>query len=428
MKTLILPSEVSNDVNSRLVSLRDPRTGSTINRYLFSPKHGLYEFTVIGSQRQSILFVQQQQQQQQKKQEKEEKEEKEEDGSDETHGEIAESAEIWIATPVDFLFFLIPILLGEPAEGGGETTRDDDNKRRLFQPLDDIIDSQQDGELFNDHLRYILYEETFRPVCLDRVESVCDVVEAGDDEKMFRFSEEKLLGELIRKAKRMILGGKLPDSLEERFVHRALLTPLMAVKREDVVVEERKGGGDGGGGNASSSSSSTTTTIASPEDRGSPATSSTSVEPDNAEAEKQTRQQNAAPESIVQLLRLSTALSFIKESYLSDSLRKKMDKMLASPQSPIDFTPLTVHLEHVAALRAEALASRSLFGGGKRNADEEDDEAEARGEKKRKKEEEEKKKKAGESKGVRNLKKVNTIGMKKMSDFFGLPASKKRKG
>jgi hypothetical protein len=54
-----------------------------------------------------------------------------------------------------------------------------------------------------------------------------------------------------------------------------------------------------------------------------------------------------------------------------------------------------------------------------------DEEVEARADKKRKKEEEEKIKKAAESQAVRNLKKVNTTGMKKMSDFFGKAAAKK---
>ncbi|RYC55362.1 hypothetical protein CHU98_g10847, partial [Xylaria longipes] len=47
-----------------------------------------------------------------------------------------------------------------------------------------------------------------------------------------------------------------------------------------------------------------------------------------------------------------------------------------------------------------------------------DEEVADRAEKKRKKEEDDKRKKTGESRGVRNLKKVNTAGMKKMSDFF----------
>ena len=48
----------------------------------------------------------------------------------------------------------------------------------------------------------------------------------------------------------------------------------------------------------------------------------------------------------------------------------------------------------------------------------EDEDSETRAEKKRKKEEEEKRNKSGVSRGVKNLKKVNTSGMKKMSDFF----------
>ncbi len=59
----------------------------------------------------------------------------------------------------------------------------------------------------------------------------------------------------------------------------------------------------------------------------------------------------------------------------------------------------------------------------------EDDEALGiRAEKKRKKEEEDKRKKSGESRGVRDLKKVDTTGMKKLSDSFGkgAPGNKKK--
>ena len=57
---------------------------------------------------------------------------------------------------------------------------------------------------------------------------------------------------------------------------------------------------------------------------------------------------------------------------------------------------------------------------------EEDDAVETRAEKKRREEEEVKRKKAGESRGIRDLKKVDTKGMKKMSDFFGKAAAKKK--
>ena len=61
-----------------------------------------------------------------------------------------------------------------------------------------------------------------------------------------------------------------------------------------------------------------------------------------------------------------------------------------------------------------------MMGDGRKRALDDDEEAAAeREEKKRKKEDDERRRKAGESRGVRDLKKVNVQGMKKMSDFFG---------
>ena len=449
-KTFILPSAASDDANSRLVTLRDPRTRS-INRYLFSPKHGLYEFTIVAAQQQqprqsprSILFAPESHN---SKKTREETDPPSAAAVPSTGGAISKNAELWIATPVDFLFFMIPLLMA-PLES---TRNNDENAKGLFQPLDDIIDSQDDE--LHDHLRYILYDETFRHVYLARVESVCDTVEAGD-EKMFRFSVKKLLRELIRKAEQMTAQG-LPASLEERFVRQALNTPLMAVKREDVAtVKKENGDGDGDGDgdgkdekpdsqSSSIPTSTSTTSSAIKEEQTTPeptqASSTTTMDPDPSSSagetpEKQQEQQSntpsVVPDSITRLLRLSIALSFIKQSYIPASLCTKIDQMFSSPsESPVDFAPLTAHLEHVAALRAEALALRSLTTefSRKRNAGEEDDEAEIRAEKKRKKEEEEKKKKAGESRAVRDLKKVNTNGMKKMSDFFGSAAASKKK-
>ena len=93
--------------------------------------------------------------------------------------------------------------------------------------------------------------------------------------------------------------------------------------------------------------------------------------------------------------------------------------LTASEKSPLDFKPLDTRLAEIARLRAEALAARSIGDfSRKRNMHEEDDAAESRLEKKRRKTEEEKIKKAGETRGIRDLKKVDTKGMKKMGDFF----------
>jgi hypothetical protein len=77
---------------------------------------------------------------------------------------------------------------------------------------------------------------------------------------------------------------------------------------------------------------------------------------------------------------------------------------------------LDQRLSELANLREQALMSRSLGDHSRKRAWDEDEET--RADKKRRKEEEDKKRKAGESRGVKELKKVNVKGMKKMSDFF----------
>ncbi|KAH8423865.1 uncharacterized protein LDX57_001617 [Aspergillus melleus] len=385
-KTFILPSAATD--NARLLRLPNPRTGE-LTRYLFCPKLGIHEFTAVAAPShvpRSILFSH-----------------SPEKHVAPTRGSISKAAQLLVATPIDAMFFMIPIL--------------STSSKGLFQPLDDILDSQDE---LPKHMRHALFDETFEPTLQARAEAVCDFVEAGD-QKMFRFNEKKLLGELIAKAERMVAQG-LPKSLEERFVRQALATPLMAVKRENPVAKgvssenkENEAGEDDDSEQQRETPSTTNSNSSSNpvSDESTPATESPPDEP-------------TTPEDVTHLLRISTALAFMKESYLSPALCAKIDELLASPDTPIDFKPLTDHLKHIADLRAEALASRSLGDFSRKRTAEDDDAAEIRAEKKRRKEEEEKKKKAGESRGVKDLKKVNTTGMKKMSDFFTKAAAKKK--
>lgn len=87
-----------------------------------------------------------------------------------------------------------------------------------------------------------------------------------------------------------------------------------------------------------------------------------------------------------------------------------------------DFASLDEHLEQLAKLRAETLATRSLSDFSKKRNLEDDEADEERAEKRRKQEEEEKRRQSQESRGVRDLKKVNVSGMKKMSEFFAKKA------
>lgn len=390
-KTFILPSSISDD--ARLLSLPNPQSGE-LSRYFFCPKRGIFEFTAVASPpaaARSILFTSHARQSATASDD--------EKKVPSVTPSIAKKAELLIATPIDTIFFLIPLFYSSSKSG-----------QSLFQPLDDIIDSNDD---LPPHLRHVLYEETFRNTLLSRAEAICDTVEAGD-EKMFRFSEMKLLKELIAKAERMAAQG-LPASLEERYVRQALAAPLMSVKREDT--------------STSQASNDSETASKSDERQDTPSTMATTATPSVStpagESTPAPGEDSTSPEYIARLQRMSTALSFLKESYLPQSLSSRVDEILASPGSPLDFKPLTDRLKQLVELRAEALASRSMSDFS-RKRDLDDEEVEARAEKKRKKDEEEKIKKAAESRGVRDLKKVNTTGMKKMSDFFGKTATKKK--
>lgn len=386
-KTFILPSNRTDA--ARFLSLPNP-SSRVLNRYFFDPEGaGLYEFTAVASTQfapRSILFT---------PNKDDDKTNTEQKGK----GYIAKKAELLIATPIDVLFFMLPII--------ARTEKTSTSK--MFQPLDDILDSQDE---LSAHLRYILYNTSFRPTLESRMQRVCDTIEAAD-EKLYRFSETKLLSELITKADRMIAQG-LPASLEQNFIHKALAPPLMSVKREDTVtitatVVENEDTQDLEVAETQSTSATTVSATLSEHPSGvsTPATQLSTVE-----------EISSSSESIARLLRLRIALSFMKQSYLPQNLSTKIDEILSSPESPIDFKPLDDRLKDLAALRAEAFASRAIGGDftRKRGFEDEDGDSERAAAKRRK--DEEKKAKAAESRAVRDLKKVNTSGMKKMSDFF----------
>lgn len=394
-KTFILPSGISE--NARLLSLPEPQSGE-LARYFFCPVRGVYEFTVVAPpahMARSILFTPQSRETSTPSKDNESK--------PCAQGSITKKAELLVATPIDVMFFMVSLLA--PSSKSGPA---------LFQPLDDIIDSHDD---MPKHLRQLLYDGTFRASLMSRVESICDMVEAGD-EKMFRFNEGKLFKELVAKAERMADRG-LPASLEERFVRQALATPLMAVKRQDVVTSQEP-------------SDESETGSKSEERQDSPSTVATTATPsistpagETTPAPQPGDEELLGPDQITRLLRISTALSFIKESYLPASIALRLDETLTSPESPIDLNPLKDRLKEIAELRAQAYASRDMSNfTRKRGLDDEEDDT--RAEKKRRKDEEEKKAKAAESQAVKNLKKVNTSGMAKMSSFFAKAPPKKK--
>ena len=421
-KVLILPEKASPE--ARICTLAHPRT-LTPSRFYFDPDKGLYEFTrvvapkstcrswLIG--RQTKLVSQNGDARSGKAPtttEKPEPELAEVNDMPISDGYTLKNAEMLIATPIDYLFLLLSSFVQE-------SSAKSPTSKRLFLSADDLLEKLSEK---SKHLSRISSHEKTRLAMERRLRAVCDAVDAGDEE-MYRLSDEKLLHELVRKAKTMVAKG-LPASMEERFIRKTLETPVMVVKHEE---------------------SSACNAIISQNDKQTPASgvsgavdsqASTSSAESTASALSTTTEMTV-PEDITpaidaselyHLLRLRTALSYIISSYIPPAIAKPLNTLISSGKSQVDFKILDERLTNIVQMRAEALASRS-FGdfSRKRSMYEDDGAAETRAEKKRKREEEEKRKKASESRGIKDLKKVDTKGMKKMSDFFGTAAAAKKK-
>ncbi len=388
-KILLLPTDLSAD--ARFVFLPHPRDGSK-KRFLFCPSKGLYELSKVAApptEYRSILIAD----------EILEEEPRNVDcAADRSNGYINKDAQILVATPFDIMFFLLPLLPSSLRNSG----------KVLFQPLDDLLESYM---LEDRHVRHLIYAG--RHCVEQRLESFCDTVDAGD-EKMFRVNEEKTVKSVAQKIQQVVRRG-LPPSLENRFVTRSLEAPVLSVMREESSVstmllpptntledEETK--------SESIDSQSTATTCAPSTvfSELSAASSVTVVEPD------------PVSENIKHLQRLKVVLDFVLASYVPPEFAEIIKKRIKEAGFLADFEPLDQRLRRLAELKAEAAASRSLSDfSRKRGSADDDGAAEERAEKKRRVDEDEKRKRANESRGVRNLKKVNVAGMKKMNDFFG---------
>jgi len=406
----ILPDEAGPE--ARIISIKNPRYSSE-DRYFVCPENGIYEFTKMAAPRttpRSWLLS--------PTAEQDDISGNEPSTNDESQlkGYVTRNADLFIATPIDPLFLLLPALNPRP--------RGSEPPKKLFLSSDDYL--EKIGEE-SPQLASFLRNENMRSRFEGRMKAVCEAVEAGD-ETMYRWSDEKLLQELWRKAKKMAHQG-LPGSLEEKLVRKSLEVPMLSIKREDssVMQELTKESEPTELELVDTSDSQTTNPIAeststSFSEISTAATSFSDLTSDdltNTPKANISRPSPSAPEGVIELLRLRTAFQFICSNYIAPYISAALKKTLLSSQSPVDFEPLDTYLAHLVRLRQEALASRSLGDySRKRGMDDDDETIEIRAEKKRKKDEEEKRKKAGVSVGLRKLQKVNTSGMKKMSDFF----------
>ncbi|TEA20302.1 hypothetical protein C8034_v000222 [Colletotrichum sidae] len=395
-KLFIVPQKATKE--ARIVSLPNPRY-SKPTRYLTCPETGLYEFTKIAAPKTSprswmietsISAL-------------------ESNDSKECKFEahITNGADLFIATPIDPLFVLLPGLFGSANAKSNEA-------KRLFLSSDDHLDALDTS---SSHLAEALRCPNTRALLESRMEAVCDTVDAGD-EKMYRLSEQKLVREVLAKARSMGLGG-LPASMEEKFVKKALEAPIQ-VQKSQAATAGAKSVADEAAGETSTptpkleteESQTSTSTVDSTQSALSQASTAATEY-----VEETVVSAILASDEVVGLQRLRVAFNFICSSYIAPETTATLKKMLSDEDmTGVDFAPLDDYLAQLTKLRAEAASSRSMADySRKRMLDEEEEEA--RAEKKRRVEED-KKKKATQSRGIKVLEKVNTKGMKKMSDFF----------
>lgn len=432
LKLLVLPKDVLLGGAARICTLAHPRT-SNPSRYYFCPERGgVFEFIRIVAPKsicQSWLVGPQQRFCQEAgnhanfAQPLENIETAATPGESNlqadsirsvTEGYVVKSPELLVATPIDPLFLILPSFCGQFSSNKASSI---DSR---FISSDDLIERLQ---VRSKHLDLLLNNKRMRETFDARITAVCDTVEAGD-EAMYRINLDKLLTELVSKAKNMVASG-FPASMEDKFVRKALEAPMMALKREESSLSEPPKLSQEDKpivGPSSSDQGLSQSSIDNPDPKVTVSTASTDL------SIPETQDPSLQVLDIKPLLRLHTALSYMISSYVPPPIEFALNEKLASSGSPIDFKPMDEQLAHIASLRAKALASRSLSDfSRKRGMNEDEDAAESRAEKKQRKEDEEKRRKAGESRGVRDLKKVDVSGMKKMNDFFAKGPAKKKK-
>lgn len=383
---------------ARILSLPNPASSSP-SRYFICPEKGFHEFTQITTPKKackSWLLAPNSVPTDNDKGEPIEDE-----------GYILHKPDMFIATPVDPLFILVPLLAN--GESGSYLT------------FSDYVYTTENQGLTQ--LQQLLRQTAFtklEKIMEQRMEAVCDCLDMGDGEdKMYQLSTAKLVAELVSKARNMAKNG-LPASMEERFVKQALETPVLSVKREESNISIAAANATPGAPSDDTSNAPSQETKESTTPVDSQTTAATSVVSTPAEDKAN------VSDDIVILLRTRTAIDFLVVSYVPASIRTAVQDAINSPTSPIDFAPLTRHLDQVADLKKQAQALRSLSDNisRKRGADDDEDAME-KAEAKRKKKEEEEIKKKNTSRGVQQLAKANTSGMKKLSSFFSKAPPKK---
>lgn len=363
----ILPKHSS--AASRIVTLPNPATKQDV-RYYFDPVHGLYEFTRISASRSNysswlLASIG-----------REGLQNESQLGS----GYAIEDSSVYVATPVDVLFFLLPILVG--------------STQTLFVSLDDHLDKVAD---FPQDLSEILRSDGMSQRLHSSMSSICDVVEAGE-ESLYRFSASKLAMELFTRAKAIVSNNKLPRSIMQKFVDRVLKAPTSFEQSMTLVPESPL-----------DNKNLTHDGVIDEESLPAPLDLDTPLQPAICSPESQ---------NMRYFMTVRVTIDYLLDNYIDMSSHDLIKTEIAKLDKILDFKPLDDYLEGLAVRKKELQALQSLSDNISRKRRPDDEEMEeVRAEKRRKKEEDEAKKKS-QNRNLKQLAKVDTSGMKKMSSFF----------
>ena len=300
-------------------------------------------------------------------------------------GYITQSPVLYVATPIDPLSLLLPVLIPATSERRNE---------KNFLTLDDYEDMLI---MSSPEWKFVLQHERLRLRILQRLQCMSDKTMAGDEE-MYRPSIIKVMEQVLAKA-RKIVTHELPRSIEQEFVQKVLQIPTTQKNRnlsgdEAATVDKETG---------------------SEQNRENENRHPGTIREDTTE---HTAKENGSfndIEELTKLQRLRVAINLVL-SYTEPHVREQILSAIENDDA-INFKPLDSYLAQARKLRQEATALRALSDNISMKRPATDEMLEAKAEKKRKKEEDEKKKKL-QSRGVKNLKNVNTSGMMKLNSFF----------
>ena len=383
----ILPKNLSAE--AKFLSLKNP-SNKKLSRYIYCPKSGFYELTIVsagGNDHRSCLFVPQG-----PNEASSVSKEAQANGevSDLGQGYVIDQAQMLVATPFDTRLLLMPLI--QPGMLGGPRDRP-----HMARMADDLFNEL--GRT-SKHMKYMLRFPSFRKLLLKGLNDLFEPVDAMG-ETMYRSDSFQMLDLLIEKAQKVV-SNAWPSSLE-RHVQRKLEVPAaVAAMRASQTRQSTE-----------SSDSSELPKV----EEGDALQSERPAEPANFTPLPSEELQPS--QTVIDQMRLKIAISFIFQSYVPPKLKDYFEKVIASGTG-VNFNEANEYLAKIESLKKEAHALSHVSGNvsRKRAAEEEADAAEeARTEKRRKKEEEDKKRKQ-ESRASKDLKKVNTAGMQKLSSFF----------